>query len=84
MAKITQLSQLDLDGTYTYADYLTWQFEEALELIKGKIMLMSPAPNVTHQSISMHLSGVCISFKHKDCRLFAAPFDVRLYDKINP
>lgn len=36
MAKITQLSQLDLDGTYTYADYLTWQFDEALELIIGK------------------------------------------------
>jgi Uma2 family endonuclease len=82
MAKITQLSQLDLDGTYTYADYLTWQFDEALELIKGKIMLMSPAPNVTHQSISVHLTGILYQcFKHKDCRLFAAPFDVRLYDK---
>ena len=39
MAKISQLSQLDLNGTYTYADYLTWQFDDALELIKGKIML---------------------------------------------
>lgn len=82
MAKITQLSQLDLNGTYTYADYLTWQFDEALELIKGKIMLMSPAPNVAHQSISAHLTGILYQFfKHKDCRLFAAPFDVRLYDK---
>lgn len=82
MTTITQLSQLDLDGTYTYADYLTWQFDEALELIKGKIMLMSPAPNVNHQSISMRLSGILYqSFKHKQCRLFAAPFDVRLYDK---
>ena len=82
MAKITHISQLDLNGTYTYADYLTWQFDEALELIKGKIMLMSPAPNVTHQSVSMHLSGILYPFfKHIDCRLFAAPFDVRLYDK---
>jgi Uma2 family endonuclease len=71
-----------MDGTYTYADYLTWQLDEALEIIKGKIMLMSPAPNVTHQSVSMHLSGIFYPFlKHKDCRLFAAPFDVRLYDK---
>jgi hypothetical protein len=61
---------------------LTWQLDEALELSKGKIMLMSPAPNVTHQSVSMHLSGILYPFfKHKDCRLFAAPFDVRLYDK---
>ncbi|MEQ1636854.1 MAG: Uma2 family endonuclease [Methylococcales bacterium] len=82
MAKITQLSQLDLNGTYTYADYLTWQFDEALELIKGKIMLMSPAPNVSHQRISMRLSYLLYSFfNHKNCQLFAAPFDVRLHDK---
>ncbi len=34
MAKITQLSQLDLNQTYSYADYLTWQFDEAIELIQ--------------------------------------------------
>ncbi len=82
MAKITQLSQLDLDGTYTYADYLTWQFEEALELIKGKIMLMSPAPSVSHQRISIRLGAILYNFlKQKTCQPFTAPFDVRLYDK---
>lgn len=24
-------------GMYSYADYLTWQFEEVVELIRGKI-----------------------------------------------
>ena len=62
MAKITQLSQLDLNGTYTYADYLTWQFDDAVELIKDKIMLVSPAPNVTQQSISVHLTGILYQF----------------------
>lgn len=82
MTKITHLSQLDLAATYTYADYLTWQFDEALELIKGKIMLMSPAPNVSHQRISVHLTGILYPyFKRKECQLFAAPLDVRLYDK---
>ncbi len=82
MAKITQLSQLDLEGTYTYADYLTWQFDEALELIKGKIMLMSPAPSVDHQRISIRLGAILYNFlKQKTCQPFAAPFDVRLYDK---
>lgn len=82
MAKITELSQLDMDGTYTYADYLTWQFDDALELIKGKIMLMSPAPNVAHQTISMRLTGILYPFfRQKSCQLFAAPFDVRLYNK---
>ena len=82
MAYITELSQLDLNQTYSYADYLTWRLKDAVELIKGKIMLMSPAPNVNHQGISMNLSGELFNyFKHKQCRAFAAPFDVRLYDR---
>ncbi len=82
MTKITQLSQLDLNGHYTYADYLTWQFDEAVELIKGKIMLMSPAPNLKHQGISWQLSGVLYNyFKNKPCKAFTAPFDVSLYDR---
>ena len=81
MAKITQLSQLDLNASYTYADYLTWQLDKTVELIKGKIMLMSPAPNVKHQSISWQLNGLLFQyFKNKNCHAFAAPFDVRLYD----
>ncbi|TAN71369.1 MAG: Uma2 family endonuclease [Methylobacter sp.] len=82
MPKITQLSQLDLNQTYSYADYLTWQFDETVELIKGKIMLMSPAPNVRHQRIAGHLFGMFYSFfRHKKCEIFIAPFDVRLYDR---
>jgi Uma2 family endonuclease len=80
MAVITELSQLDLNGTYSYADYLLWQFEERVELIKGKIMLMA-APNVKHQSLSGELSRQIGNFFHrKDCKLFVAPFDVKLYD----
>ncbi len=82
MAKITQLSQLDLNQTYSYADYLTWRFDETVELIKGKIMLMSPAPNVKHQRASMNLSRVLSNFfLRQKCQVFAAPFDVRLYDR---
>lgn len=82
MAKITQLSQLDLAQTYSYADYIQWQINEAIELIKGKVMLMSPGPNVKHQRISADLSGMLYNyFKHKPCQFYAAPFDVRLYDR---
>jgi len=35
-----QLSDLDINKTYTYADYLKWTFDERLELIKGKIFKM--------------------------------------------
>jgi len=82
MPKITQLSQLDLNQTYSYADYLTWQFDETVELIKGKIMLMSPAPNVRHQNLSTNLiRPLSVYFHHKKCRVYTAPFDVRLYDR---
>ncbi|GAW84803.1 conserved hypothetical protein [Bathymodiolus platifrons methanotrophic gill symbiont] len=80
--KITQLSQLDSEATYSYADYLTWQLDKAVELIRGKVMLMSPAPNVKHQSIVTNLGGVLYQFFYKKpCKLFYAPFDVRLYDQ---
>ena len=36
---------------FTYADYLTWNFKKRIELIRGKIFKMSPAPTVTHQKI---------------------------------
>lgn len=82
MIKTTDLAQLDLNGTYTYADYLTWQFDDAIELIKGKIMAMSPAPSSEHQGIVTNLGGVLYNFFHKKpCKLFYAPFDVRLYDR---
>ncbi|MCI0653917.1 MAG: Uma2 family endonuclease [Methylococcaceae bacterium] len=82
MTKKTSLSQLDLNGTYTYSDYLSWQFDDAIELIKGKIMTMSPAPGSEHQSIVTNLGGVLYNFFHRSpCKLFYAPFDVRLVDR---
>jgi hypothetical protein len=68
MPKITQLSQLDLTQSYSYAYYITWQFDDMIELIKGKIALMSPAPNVNHQRIERNLL-VAIDFhlKGKKC-----------------
>lgn len=79
---ITDINELDLNKTYSYADYLTWQFQEKLELIKGKIFKMSPAPSTNHQRISRKLTGFMIyAFKNHSCELFIAPFDVRLLDK---
>ncbi|MBU1821592.1 MAG: Uma2 family endonuclease [Bacteroidetes bacterium] len=82
MEAITDLSQLDLNGTYSYADYLKWKFDERVELLRGKIFPMTPAPSIRHQIISSNLSGLLFNyFRQKDCRLFAAPFDVRLYNR---
>ena len=76
---ITDINQLDLNRTYTYADYLTWQFKERVELIRGKIFRMSPAPNDEHQRISSTLHGLIWSFLRKSpCQVRHAPYDVRL------
>lgn len=81
MAPITHFSQLDLEKTYTYADYLTWQFNERVEIIKGKVLLISPASNLKHQEISRNLLLAIGNYlSKKRCKVFHAPFDVKLYD----
>ena len=76
---ITKFSDLDLNGSYTYADYLSWQFSERLEIIKGKIFAMSPAPNSFHQEILGNIYYEFKStFKKYRCKVYLAPFDVRL------
>jgi Uma2 family endonuclease len=69
----------DLSGSYTYADYLTWEWDQLAELIHGKIYKMSPAPSSDHQSISQNLSSQIWQYlRGKKCKVFSAPFDVRL------
>ena len=79
MANILKLSDLDQNKSYSYADYLTWRFDEFVEIIKGKIFRMSPAPASDHQYVSGNLHGLFWNmFRKHNCRLFVAPFDVRL------
>ena len=79
MPPITSLSQLDLSKSYTYADYLTWQLTEWVELIRGKVRPISPAPQSVHQTISFNLNtSIGVALRGKSCRGFAALFDVRL------
>jgi Uma2 family endonuclease len=76
---VTNINELDLNKRYTYEDYLTWQLDEMVELIKGKIYKMSPAPNRMHQTISRRLHGKLFEyFEFQSCLVYHAPFDVRL------
>ncbi len=82
MSTITDLSQLKADAVYSYADYMGWKLEQAVELIRGKIFRMSPAPKTRHQRVSRNLNG--LFFNRLDipsCEFFSAPFDVRLPDR---
>lgn len=51
---ITDLTQLDPNGRYTYADYLGWEFEGRVELIKGKLVEMPTAQRASHQKALSH------------------------------
>lgn len=78
---ITSLDQLSMDGIYTYADYLTWRLDERVELIKGRIFKMAPAPSRRHQRASIALSSIIFDFlRNVPCEVYSAPFDVRLID----
>lgn len=76
--EITQLSQLDPNGVYSYADYLLWKFSERVELIKGTILKMA-APNRIHQRISIRISTALENYLYsRKCEVYSAPTDVRL------
>ena len=66
---------------YTYADYATWPDEPKFELINGEAIEMS-APSEAHQAVSVALTIDLGTFlRGKKCRLYHAPFDVRInYD----
>ncbi|MES2704046.1 MAG: Uma2 family endonuclease [Bacteroidota bacterium] len=77
-----KFADLDLSKTYTYADYFKWQFEERVELIKGKIFRMSPAPSRLHQKIAGYIHLRIGNFlENKPCEVYTAPFDVRIPKK---
>lgn len=81
---ITDFNQLDLSKSYTYADYLTWWFDERVELIRGKILKMSPAPNNRHQAVSGNIyRDISTYLKKQKCQIRYSPFDVRLKRTIN-
>ncbi len=71
-------SLINATGTYTYADYLTWKLEEFVELIQGKIFKMS-APLTSHQLyVGEFHAQIHQYLRRKSCKVFVAPFDVRL------
>ena len=74
------MEALRQDRRYTYDDYMSWPEDERWEIIDG-VAYMLAAPTVQHQDISMELSIQLGSFlKGKPCRVYAAPFAVRLSD----
>jgi len=78
---IDDITLLEPEAVYSYADYLKWTFEERVELIKGRLFPMS-APSRMHQEVSGNILVAMKSFlKGTKCKVYAAPFDVRFPKK---
>ena len=66
---------------WTYADYKAWELKpgERYEIIYGEAYAMS-APTIQHQAMLMEMARQFANFLvGKPCRVYAAPFDVRLF-----
>ena len=79
---ISSVNEIDFSAIYSYRDYMRFTFDERLEIIKGHVFNMSPAPARLHQKISTNIFGPLYNaLKNKKCEVYAAPFDVRLAKK---
>ena len=75
------MRQLKRDSLYhTYGDYLTWSATYGDEVIDGTAYVREPpGPSPSHQAIVGELHRqVANELKGKTCRVYVAPFDVRL------
>ncbi len=66
---------------YTFADCLTWDEGERVEIIDGEAFLMAP-PSSRHQEIAFEIGRQLGNFlEGKKCRVYPAPFGVRLFER---
>ncbi len=77
---ITDISQLDPNGTYTYTDYLKWQFEEWVELLSGQYRVFNkPGKSPLHQRIKQAIGlQVCEKLISPDYAVIFAPLPLIL------
>jgi Uma2 family endonuclease len=69
------------DKYYTCADLYEWDDSVRAEIINGNLYMMSP-PLTIHQEVSGRLYNRFANFlEGKPCRVFYAPFGVRLFPK---
>jgi Uma2 family endonuclease len=79
---IKTLNEVDFSASYSYADYMRFEFEERLEIIKGHLFRMSPAPARIHQKILGRIyNPIYNALNGYKCEVYTAPFDVRLAKK---
>ena len=69
------------DAHYTFADCMVWDESEWTEIIDGRAVMMAP-PSRIHQAISGELFRQLANYlEGKKCRVYHAPFAVRLFEQ---
>lgn len=75
------MTGLPQERLYTYADLLTWDDGSRYELYYGQVVALASPSNV-HQEIFGELFVQLHTYlKGKTCKVYAAPFDVRLFEE---
>ena len=66
---------------FTFADCLTWDEDERIEIINGEAFMMA-TPSRIHQGICFEIGRQLGNFlEGKQCRVYPAPFGVRLFEQ---
>lgn len=66
------------EHSYTFADYLSWDENERIEIIDGQPITQS-VPSRRHQEVSGEIFRQIANYLDgKNCKVYAAPFSVRL------
>lgn len=72
-----------IEKYYTFADLLSWGEDERAEIINGNLYMMAP-PSRIHQEVSGELFAQMHDFlSDKPCKVYHAPFGVRLFEQNN-
>lgn len=66
---------------YTFADFLSWNDNEHIEIINGEAFMMA-TPSSRHQEICFEIGRQLGNFlEGKTCKVYPAPFGVRLFEQ---
>lgn len=67
--------------SYTFADVLSWDEDERIEIINGEAFMMA-TPSRIHQEICFEIGRQLGNYlEGKQCRVYLAPFGVRLFEQ---
>ena len=75
------MTPLPAEKRYTYADALSWDESDRIELVYGDPVMMSPPSRVHQETVMAMLLQIGAYLNGKRCKVYPAPFGVRLFEE---